>query len=85
MGVMKYFRHILIGHEIFFKIFGGPQNIFLCSVFIILFFTLRGHEHKISKLPIREILERQGMLNKSNSLSRYKKNSGKKKKMFDAF
>ena len=25
---MKQFRHILMGHEIFFKIFDGPQNIF---------------------------------------------------------
>ena len=28
---MKYFRHILVGHEIFAKNFDGPQNIFLCS------------------------------------------------------
>ena len=55
MGVMKYFRHILMGHEIFFKIFDGPQNIFLCSIFVILFFKLRGLEHKISKLTIKEI------------------------------
>ena len=31
-GVMKYFMHILMGHEIFFKIFDGPRNIFLCSI-----------------------------------------------------
>ena len=49
--VMKYFRHILMGHEIFFKIFDGPQNIFLCSIFIILF----GLKHQISKLDIKEI------------------------------
>ena len=24
VGVMKYFRHILMDHEIFFKIFDGP-------------------------------------------------------------
>ena len=24
VGAMKYFRHILMGHEIFFKIFDGP-------------------------------------------------------------
>ena len=54
-GVIKYFRHILMGHEIFFKIFDGPQNIFLCSIFVILFFKLRGLEHKISKLAIKEI------------------------------
>ena len=35
MGVMKYFRHILMDHEIFFKIFDGPQNIFLCSIFYV--------------------------------------------------
>ena len=52
---MKYFRHILMGHEIFFKIFDGPQNIFFCSIFILLFFKLRELEHKISKLAIKEI------------------------------
>ena len=42
VGVMKYFRHILMGNEIFFKIFDGLRNIFLCSTFIILFFKLKG-------------------------------------------
>ena len=55
VGVMKYFKHILMGHEIFFKIFGGPQNYFLCSIFVILFFKLKGLQHKISKLAIKEI------------------------------
>ena len=55
MGVMKYFRHILMGHETFFKIFDGPQNIFLCSIFIILFFKLKWLKQKISKLAIKEI------------------------------
>ena len=77
MEVMKYFKHILIDHEIFFKIFDTPQNILLCSIFIILFFTLKGLKHKISKLAIKEIFERHDMLNKSQSLSRYKPNSGK--------
>ena len=54
-GAHEIFRHILIGHEIFFKIFDGPQNIFLCSIFVILFFKLRRLEHKISKLAIKEI------------------------------
>ena len=36
-GVMKYFRHILMSHEIFLKIFDGPQNIFLCSFLILTF------------------------------------------------
>ena len=44
-----------MGHEIFFKIFDGPQNIFLCSIFIILFFKLKGLKQKISKLAIKEI------------------------------
>ena len=68
MGVKKYFRDILIGHEIFFKIFDGAQNI-LCSIFVTLFFKLRVLEHKISKLVIKKIKERQDIL----------------KKMFDAF
>ena len=50
MGVMKCFTQILLGHEIFFKTFYGPQNIFLCSIFVILFSMLRGLGHKISKL-----------------------------------
>ena len=41
---MKYFRHTLMGHEMFFKIFDGPRNIFLCSIFIILFFEVKGVE-----------------------------------------
>ena len=41
VGVMKYFRHMLMGHEIFFKIFDEPRNIFLCSISIILFLKLR--------------------------------------------
>ena len=41
MGAMKYFRHILMDHEIFFKIFDGPRNIFLCSIFKILFFKFQ--------------------------------------------
>ena len=55
MGPMKCFRHILMGHEIFFKIFDGSQNIFLCSIFIIVFFKLKGLKHEISKLAIKEI------------------------------
>ena len=55
VGVMEYFRHMLVGHEIFFKIFDGPQNIFLCSFFALLFFKLRWLEHKIFKLAIKEI------------------------------
>ena len=55
LGAMKYFKHILMGHEIFFKIFDGPRNIFVCSIFIILFFKLKGLKHKISKLAIKKI------------------------------
>ena len=42
VGAMKYCRHILMGHEIFFKIFYGPRNMIACSIFIILFFKLKG-------------------------------------------
>ena len=55
MGVMKYFRHILMGHEIFFKIFDGPRNILLCSIYIVLFLKLKWLKHKISKLAIKKI------------------------------
>ena len=52
-------------HEIFFKIFDGSQTIFLCSIFVILLFKLRGLQQRLD------------MLNKSHPLSRYKANSGK--------
>ena len=70
-----------MGHEMFFKIFDGPQNIFLCAIFVILFSKLRGLEHKISKLAIKEIYERQDMLYKSHPLSRYKEKSGRNKNL----
>ena len=44
-----------MGHEIFFEIFDGPRNIFVCFIFIILFFKLKGLKHKISKLAIKGI------------------------------
>ena len=66
MGVLKYFRHVLMGHEIYFKVFDGPRNIFSCSIFVILFFKLRGLKHQLSKLAIKEIQKRGDMLNKSH-------------------
>ena len=33
--VMKYFTHIFMGHEIFFKIFDGPHNFFLCFILVV--------------------------------------------------
>ena len=54
-GGHQYFRHILIGHEIFFKVFDAPQIIFLCSIFVILFFKFRGLKHKISEPAIKKI------------------------------
>ena len=74
---MKYFRHILMAHEIFFKIFERSQNIFLCFIFVILIFKFLGLDHKMSKLAIKEIYKRQAMLNKSHLLSRDKANIGK--------
>ena len=38
VGVMINFKHILMGHEIFLKLFDGPRNIFLCSPLVILIF-----------------------------------------------
>ena len=55
MEAINYFRHIEVGHKIFFKIFDGPGNIFLCFIFIILPFKLKGLKHKIYKLAIKEI------------------------------
>ena len=40
-GGHEIYKHILMGHEIFFKIFDGPQNIFLGSIFKILFFKFQ--------------------------------------------
>ena len=33
---MKYFKQILMGHEIFLRIFDEPQKIFLCASFFFL-------------------------------------------------
>ena len=74
---MKYFRHILMDHGIFFKIFDEPQNIFLRSVFIILFFKLRGWSTKYPNQTSRRFKKDKTWLNKSHPLSRYKANSGK--------
>ena len=52
---MKYFRYILMGHEIFFKIFDGPRNNFIYSIFVTLFFKLRELQRKTFKLTIKEI------------------------------
>ena len=54
-GVMKYFRHILMGHELFFNIFNGPRNVFVCFIFIMFFFKLKVLKYKIFKLAINEI------------------------------
>ena len=67
----------MMAHEIFFKIFERSQNIFLCFIFVILIFKFLGLDHKMSKLAIKEIYERQAMLNKSHLLSRDKANIGK--------
>ena len=67
VGVMKHFRHILMGHEIYFKHF-DRSHIFLSFVFVILFFKLRGLRHKIFKLAIKEIQAREAMLNKSHQV-----------------
>ena len=69
-------------HEIFLKTFGEPKNIFLCSPFAILILKLRVSEHKISKLAIKDIQRKQGMLNKSHPPSRYKAIGGKNKKKY---
>ena len=55
MGAIKNFKYILMGHEIFLKIFDGSQNIFVCSPLLILIFKLRESERKMSKLAIKEI------------------------------
>ena len=55
MAAIKKFKHILMGHEIFLKMFDVPQNIFLCSPLVILIFKLTESELKISTLSINEI------------------------------
>ena len=55
VGVMKNFKCILMGREIFLKIFYGSQNIFLCSSLVMLIFKLRESERKMSKLAFKEI------------------------------
>ena len=55
VGAIKKIKHVLMGHEIFLKIFDVPQNIFLCSPLVILIFKLTESELKISTLSINEI------------------------------
>ena len=43
-----------MGDEIFYNTSDGSQTIFLCSIFVILFFKLRELEHKISILAMIE-------------------------------
>ena len=37
VGVMKYFRQILMGHKTFLKSFDRPQNVFSCSFLVLTF------------------------------------------------
>ena len=59
---MKYFKHILMGHEIFLKIFDGPQSIFLFTSFPIFlvasYKNLWWSEPKMIKLAIKGILKK---------------------------
>ena len=55
LETMKNSKHILMGHEIFLKIFDRQNNIFLSSPLVILILMLRESELKMSKLAIKEI------------------------------
>ena len=86
VGAMKYLWHILIGHEIFFKTFDGLRNIFLCSIFILLLFYLKGLKHKISKLAIKEIKKDMACeINNIHSADIRQRVVKIKKRRFDAF
>ena len=52
VGVMKYFRHILMGHEIFSKLLMGHK---IRSIYVVLIFKLRGLEHTTSRLAIKKV------------------------------
>ena len=52
MGVMKYFMHILMGHEIFSKFLMGHK---IRSNYVILIFKLRGLECTTSRLAIKKV------------------------------
>ena len=58
-SALKYFRHILMGHEISLKYFDGRQKNFLCASFLIFPViyseNLQGSEHKVFKLAIKKI------------------------------
>ena len=66
-SALKYFRHILMGHEISLKNFDGRQKNFLCASFLIFPVVysenIQGSEHKAFKLAIKKI-EKQGILKK---------------------
>ena len=46
-----------MGHEILFKIFDEPQNIFLCSIFVIFFKSERDRSTKYPDWPSRRFKE----------------------------
>ena len=68
-----------MGHEIFFKILDGPQNIFLCSFFVILFLSKGSGSPKYPNWSSRKVKKGKPCYI-SYLLSRYKTNGGKKKK-----
>ena len=67
-GATKYFRQILMGHEIFLGFLMGYKKMFLCTfpTFLITpFKTLSGSKHKIFKPAIKGILKNQEFLKTS--------------------
>ena len=68
---------MFMGDEIIFKNFDGPRNIFFCFIFVV----LRGLEHKISKLAIKKIQERQDV----KLITSIQQKANGRKKFFDAF
>ena len=48
VGAMKNFKHMLMGQEIFLKIFDGPQNIFLCTPLVNMQTGYQGDLRKVT-------------------------------------
>ena len=70
-GAMKYFRQMLMDHEIYLRIFDRPQTMFLCTFLFFFFFfffflitsseTLWTSEHKMFKHFQKQGIFKQGI------------------------
>ena len=85
MGIMKYFRNMLMGNEMFSEIFDGTKNTFLCSIFVMLFLSPEGWSTRYLNQPSSRFKKGKSCsINHIHSVD-IRQIVVKIKKMFDAF